>query len=192
MNARILKLVAGGAVLSLLAGCIVMSVYPFYTPKDLIFDPGLAGSWGKTGTTNELWRFAVSGEKAYLLGVVDDSETNSFEAHLFRLKRYQFLDLLTTNRAAYELPVHLISKVNQRDTNLSLQFLDYGWLAGLLATNPAVLRHIMVPARPEDTNDDMVYLTADTRDLQAFLLKHAADTNAFTTGSAVNLKLISR
>lgn len=191
MKTRTLKLAATIAVLSLLAGCIVMSVYPFYTPKDLIFDPGLAGSWAKTGTTNQIWRFAVRGEKAYRLGVVDDTETNGFDGHLFQLKRYQFLDLLTTNRAEYQLPVHLLAKVKRSDTNLSLQFLDYGWLAGLLETNPSVLRHVVVPANPEATNDNLVYLTADTRDLQAFLLKHAADTNAFTGDSTVQLQRIS-
>jgi hypothetical protein len=187
MKTKILKLLAASAVLSLLAGCVVESVYPFYKPEDLMIDPGLAGRWAEVGKTNEFWQFVVAAEKSYLLGVVDASETNGFEAHLFQLQQYQFLDLRTTNRVEYQLPVHLISKVNRSDTNLSMQFLDYGWLAGLLETNPAVLRHIVVSETPDSTNNAMLFLTAPTADLQAFLLKHAPDNNAFTAESAVKL-----
>jgi hypothetical protein len=116
---------------------------------------------------------------------------------LFQLKQYQFLDLLITNRGEFQMPLHLITKVTRADTNLSLHFMDFGWLAALLQTNPAVLRHIVVPEAGY-TNDSldsldngdnkMVYLTADTKDLQKFLLKHADDTNAFTPDSLVELK----
>jgi hypothetical protein len=200
MKPKILKLLAASAVLSLLAGCVVelagcvvASVYPYYRPEDLLIDPGLAGRWAGVGTTKEFWHFTVAGEKSYRLGVVDALETNGFEAHLFRLRQYQFLDLRTTNRVEYQLPVHLISKVNHSDTNLSVQSLDYGWLTSVLETNPAVLSHILVPdpEAPDGTNDGMLFLTASTADLQAFLLKHATDTNAFTAGSAVKLQRIS-
>ncbi len=191
MKTNLLKFIAAGSVLALLGGCIVLSVYPFYTSKDLIFDPGLTGRWVKTTATNEFWQFSDAGGKFYLLATTDDQSTNCLEAHLFQLKHYQFLDLLTTNRAPYQMPMHLISKVARKDASLSLQFLDYGWLAGLLETNSAVLCHIVVPDKPGDTNNNMVYLTADTKDLQKFLLKHAEDTNAFNAGSAVELKRAS-
>jgi hypothetical protein len=193
MKKRILKLLAAGAVLSTLAGCIVLSVFPFYNEKDLVFDPGLAGRWAKDDSTNQYWEFTASGGKFYMLKTADSSDTNCFEAHLFHLKQYQFLDLLTTNRAEFELPLHLISQVTRNDTNLSLQFLDYGWLASVLETNPAALRHIVVPEKPDDTNSgNMLYLTADTKDLQEFLLKHVGDTNAFSSDSAVELKRVSQ
>jgi hypothetical protein len=90
------------------------------------------------------------------------------------------------------LPVHLISRVTHTDTNVSLEFLDYGWLASLLETNPAVLSHIVVPDKADDTNGAMVYLTAETGALQKFLLKHIADTNAFNADSAVQLNRVSQ
>ena len=188
----ILKLIATAAALSLLAGCITLSVYPFYTPKDLIFDSALTGRWVETPSTNKFWEFADAGGKYYLLTTTDEHSTNGFEAHLFQLKQYRFLDLLTTNRDdLFRMPVHLISKVKNNGVGLSLQFLDYGWLSGLLETNPAVLRHIVVPDQPGDTNDNMLFLTAETKDLQKFLLKHAEDPNAFNSSSAVKLKFIS-
>lgn len=192
MKSQILKLVGAGAAISLLAGCIVLSVYPFYNAKDLIFDPGLAGRWLKAGTTNEFWQFAAAGEKAYTLTTTDDHDTNCFDAHLFQLQKFQFLDLRTTNREDFQLPLHLICQVARNGTNLSLPFMDYGWLANLLQTNPAALRHIVVPEKPDDPNScNLVYLTADTKELQKFLLKHAADTNAFSSDSTVELKRVS-
>ncbi|HXC34647.1 MAG TPA: hypothetical protein VNV43_02165 [Candidatus Acidoferrales bacterium] len=199
MKTKILKLVAAVAALSLLAGCAVLSVYPFYTPRDLIFDPGLAGRWVKTPSTNEVWQFDDVGGKFYLLTVADDQSTNVIEANLFQLKHYRFLDLLTTNRdelTRFEMPVHLICKVTRSgDTNLSLHFLDYGWLTSLLTTNPGVLRHIVVPEQPgastNNGNGNMFYLTAETGDLQEFLLEHVDDTNAFSSDSTVELKFVS-
>ncbi|HUC85371.1 MAG TPA: hypothetical protein VL970_09285 [Candidatus Acidoferrales bacterium] len=191
MKMNILKLAAAVTGLSLMAGCIVLSVYPFYTKRDLLFDPALAGRWADARQSNAFWQFADLAEKSYLVTTTDEHDTNCFEAHLFQLKQYQFLDLLTTNRGEFEMPMHLISKVARADTNLSLQFMDFGWLAGLLETNPAVLRHIVVPTEPGNTNNNMVYLTADTKDLQKFLLKHAEDTNAFNLSSAVELRRVS-
>jgi hypothetical protein len=194
MKTKILKFIAAVAVPSLLAGCIVMSVYPFYTPKDLVSDPGLAGRWNDASQTNSFWQFTDAGGKRYTLTTTDDQATNGFDAHLFQLKKYKYLDLLATNRdefQKFQMPVHLISKVTRTDDGLSLQFMDYGWLWGLLETNPAALRHIIVPESADDTNNgNMVYLTADTKELQKFLLKHAEDTNAFNSKSAVELKRV--
>lgn len=177
----------------MLSGCIVLSVYPFYTAKDLIFDSGLVGQWSKVNGNNEFWQFADAGGKFYRLTTTDDQSTNVLEAHLFQLKKYQFLDLITTNRDQFQMPMHLISKVSRNDDSMTLKFLDYGWLADLIDTNPAVLRHVVVPNNPDNTNDgNMVYLTADTKDLQKFLLSHAEDTNAFNANSTIELKRVSR
>jgi hypothetical protein len=189
MKTKSLKFVAATALLSTLAGCITLSVYPFYNDKDLVFDSGMAGRWANGSNTNETWDFTVTGEKSYVLTTVDADSTNCLSAHLFRLKDYQFMDLLTTNRDMFMLPLHLISEVTRNGTNLSVHFLDYGWLAGYLETNPAVLRHITVTSNPDDTNSDkMMYLTGGTADLQKFLLKHATDTNAFNSDSAKELQ----
>ena len=192
MKYKIFKFIAASAMVWMTAGCIVLSVYPFYTSNDLISDPGLAGHWAKAEATNEIWQFTGTGEKAFLLTTADDQTTNCFEAHMFRLELFDFLDLLTTNRQEFQLPLHLISKMAHDDTNLTLSFMDYGWLAGYLETNSAALRHIAVPQEAAGTNGgNMVYLTSTTRELQKFLLKHVADTNAFSVNSSVKLKRVS-
>jgi hypothetical protein len=191
MKLKLLKPLAACATLSLLAGCIVMSVYPFYNDQDLTADSGLAGQWVNSTSSNETWQFTSSSPKSYMLITVDSASTNTFSAHLFRLKNYQFMDFLTTNRDMYVMPMHLIAKAERNGTNLSMHFLDYGWLSGYLETNPATLRHIVVPANPDDSSSDkMMYLTAGTADLQKFLLKHADDTNAFNSDSDKELQRV--
>ena len=166
----------------LFAGCVVMSVYPYYTVKDLTFDAGLSGRWAKPGATNEFWEFAPIRNKYYLVTTVDAQETNRFEGYLFQLKGQPFLDLCTTNRDGLnQLPLHLAVKVAHSKDELQLAMLNYEWLGKLLTANPATLRHIVVPDKPLETNSgEKFYLTADTRDLQKFLLKHQNNTNAFT------------
>ena len=98
------------------------------------------------------------------------------------MKGQPFLDLCTTNRDGLnQLPLHLAVKVARHQDELQLAILDYEWLGKLLKANPATLRHIVVPDKPLETNSgEKFYLTADTRDLQKFLLKHQNNTNAFT------------
>jgi len=182
VNSKILNAVLAADAISVFAGCVVLSVYPFYTPKDLIFDPGLAGRWGDQNATNSFWQISAAGNKAYSLTIVDEHSTNEFDAHLFQLRQHQFLDLRTTNRTNFQLPLHLVVKCERAASDLTVTFMDYGWLAKFLATNPAAVRHIIVPENPDDTNSGkMVYLTAETKELQKFLLQHAADTNAFNS-----------
>ena len=189
---KILKLLAVGTALAMVAGCITLSVYPFYNQKDLTFDPGMVGQWSKTSQTNELWQFADVNGKYYRLTTTGE-DTNVLDAHLFALQQYKFLDLLVTNREMFQLPLHLISKVTRNDDTMTLQFLDYGWLEKLVQDSPTAIRHIVVPENSDGGDDGkMVYLTADTRELQKFLIKHADDTNAFNSGSAVELKRVSQ
>ena len=169
-------------VAGLLTGCVVMSVYPYYTVTDLTFDAGLSGRWAKSGATNEFWEFTPVTNQYYLVSTVDAQETNRFDGYLFQLKGQPFLDLCTTNRDGLnQLPLHLAVKVTRHQDQLELAMLNYEWLGKLLAANPATLRHIVVPDKPLETNrGEKFYLTADTRDLQKFLLKHQNNTNAFT------------
>ncbi|MEI8290143.1 MAG: hypothetical protein WCH99_11780 [Verrucomicrobiota bacterium] len=177
-----LKLFALISFAVMMAGCVVMSVYPYYTVKDLTFDPGLSGRWAKAGATNEFWEFTPVTNKYYLVTILDGQETNRFDGYLFHLKGLPFLDLCTTNRDGLnQLPLHLAVKVARNQDELQLAMLNYEWLGKLLAANPATLRHIIVPDKPLETNNgEKYYLTADTRDLQKFLLKHQNNTNAFT------------
>ena len=109
-----LKLTTGLALLTFLAGCVVTSVYPFYTAKDLVFDPALVGAWAEAGTTNaanEHWRFEKADGQAYKLTVHEKEKHTEFDTHLFKLKGRLYLDLYPRERPENSLPVHYLIKI---------------------------------------------------------------------------------
>ena len=184
----IIKLTIGLALMTMLAGCVVTSVYPFYTAKEVQFDPALVGTWAEAGSTNaanDHWRFDRLNPQAYCLTTVENNKTNRYETHRFRLRQHVFLDLWTTNRMADQLPLHYLVKIEHTGSKLQVKVLNFDWLAKLLEKNPKALRHLLVPNEPGNTNDNQLVLTADTRELQQFILKHINDTNTF--GDATEL-----
>jgi hypothetical protein len=178
-----MKRIALWAVLGLaLAGCIVPSVYPFYTEKDLVFEAALLGAWHPaTGDDpeKETWTFAKDGDTAYLFTMVKDTETNLFSAHLFKLKEHLFMDcLFLRDDDTTGIPPHYLLKVEQLRPILKLTTLDYKWVADYLEKNPGAIRHTLALDKPGDPGTHVV-LTADTKDLQKFVLKHLDDPKVF-------------
>jgi hypothetical protein len=184
-----IKIVTGLALMFLLASCVVTSVYPFYTAKDVVFDPTLVGDWAEAGSTNaghEHWHFEKSKDQAYKLVVQDNEKQTEFDAHLFKLKGRLFLDLCPRERPDNSLPLHYLLRVARMEPALEINILDYDWLTKLIEKNPKVIRHIVVPKKlGEDGCGDLV-LTADTTELQNFILKHEKTEGAFGKLSVMN------
>jgi hypothetical protein len=181
MKTRNLIAIAIAAVL--LSACIP-SVNPFYTNKDVVFDPRLLGEWQMKESSDEpqLWKFEKGDDKAYKLTVTEkDSKRGEFNAHLFKLKQEFFLDLIpgncdyATNQAdlvAFSMfPGHLLLRVPQLGPELKLAFCDFDWLKKHLEANPKALAHRI--------EQDRILLTASTRDLQRFVLRHLAAGELF-------------
>ncbi|MDE3068054.1 MAG: hypothetical protein KGJ60_10955 [Verrucomicrobiota bacterium] len=168
-----------------LAGCVVTSVYPFYTDKDLVSNPVLPGKWVDADATNPPSEYAqikpLDG-KGYWVTLVGAQETNSMEAHLFRLKQQLFLDTFPTNRSLDYVPTHQVSKVLQIVPRLETADLNYDWLSHLLEKHPKAIRHLVLPEKPGEEGGRIV-LTADTKELQRFLLKYVNNTNAWNNPS---------
>ena len=165
-----------------LAGCVVTSVYPYYTAKDVTFDPTLLGIWSdpaNTNTTKETWTFEKLGAQSYTLVIRDDTKTNAFDAHLFTLGDAKFLDLLPRERPEYQTPSHLLLRVAQLQPQLELHLLNYGWLSKLVEEKPKAIRHIVVPKESGSEEAGLLTLTADTTELQKFIRKHRNNTNAW-------------
>ncbi len=70
--------VALAATLALLTGCIVLSVYPFYTVKDLAYDPSMIGVWTNAQSNAEIWKFEPGETNSHALTYASVSETNSW------------------------------------------------------------------------------------------------------------------
>src|SRR5439155_814892 len=99
------KLILPLAAISLvLTGCLVTSVCPFYTEKDLTFDKALVGSWTNAKEAAEHWKFEKAEEKAYQLTYSNDSSTSVMQARLFKLGGQTFLDLFTAETRDIQPP----------------------------------------------------------------------------------------
>ena len=183
----------------LLPGCVPTSINPLYTPKDLIFDPALLGVWGE-GDSKETWTFErpeKGGDKNYTLKHTDnDGRIGEFDAHLLKLSQQMFLDLhlsdyggddnfkgnMLANFAMIIRPGHLFLKVDQVGPVLQMRLISLETLETLLKKNPKAVRHERIMWGEEGR----LVLTAKTRELQRFILKHMNDEKFF--GNATELE----
>ncbi|HXU77052.1 MAG TPA: hypothetical protein VN794_10810, partial [Methylomirabilota bacterium] len=69
MTKRTGILLSAAAVL--LAGCVVSSVCPFYTEKDLVFEPAILGSWINQKDASETWKFERGEKLAYRFTLIE-------------------------------------------------------------------------------------------------------------------------
>jgi len=154
----------------LLAGCVVTSVSPFYTAKDLVFEPALLGDW--IGDTNkagdEIWKFDQSGDMAYRFTIIKPDTASVMEARAFRLDGQLFLDVSSLEQDYHVIPPHFLLKVTQTTPALRMSQLNHDWLKDLVTKKPDAIRHHFVKSG-DKSEDDRVVLTADTSELQKFI-----------------------
>src|SRR2546426_11836026 len=102
---------------AVLTGCLVTSVCPFYTQKDLAFDAGLVGQWTNAKEAGEHWKFEKDGDKAYRLTNTSDGKTSVMQVHLFKLGGQSFLDLFTAeikdDAQPPPIPSHFLLRADQ-------------------------------------------------------------------------------
>lgn len=179
------NIVLAAAIAVLFAACIP-SINPFYTDKDVVFEPKLLGEWQEKEKADEpeIWRFEEGKDKVYKLTITEkEGKQGEFEAHLFKLKQEYFLDIVAseigTNVADLVkvslIPGHLLLRVSQIDPELKLAMVDFDWLDKHLKDHPKALAH--------HRENDRIFLTAETADLQSFVVKHLGEDELFGKGA---------
>jgi hypothetical protein len=179
MKKRNIFVIAAAALL--LAACIP-SINPFYTDKDVVFEKKLLGEWQEKEKADEpqSWYFEEAKDKAYKLTVTEkEGKQGEFEAHLFKLKQEYFLDIFATEIGTNVadlvkmslIPGHLLLRISQFDPELKLAMTDVDWLDKYLKEHPKALAH--------HRDEDRIFLTAETADLQSFVLKHLGEDELF-------------
>jgi hypothetical protein len=164
-----------------LVGCVVTSVCPFYTEKDLVFEPALVGNWLKQvkDAPDEVWRFERTGDRVYRFTLIEERKATVMEAHAFKLQGQLFLDVSSLEQDIHVIPPHYLLRVTDlTSTSLQLAQLDNEWLKQLLAGNPAAIAHHVINAG-DNSEDIRVVLTADTPALQRFILDHLKTSDAW-------------
>jgi hypothetical protein len=178
------NLIPAAMVVLALCSCIP-SVEPYYTNDQIAFEDRLAGDWEVADSKDEphLWQFEKSDNKMYKLTVTEDkNKKGEFTAVLFKLQENYFLDLTpakceyATNQADLVgfciIPGHLLLRVAQLQPDMKLAGVDYDWLKKHLEDHPRDLAH--------RSENDTVILTAGTRDLQQFVVKHLGKGELFS------------
>ena len=166
------------AVGGLLAGCVVTSVCPYYTQQDLVFQPAILGTWTNTNTPEEVWRFEQKGNLAYRFTLVEPSKATVMEAHMFKLAGESFLDIFSLEQDYHVIPAHYLLRVSQFAPTLRFTELNEMWLKDLLDRHPNAVRHHFVQTgeKPEERR---VVLTAETSELQKFIIAHLSSKRAW-------------
>ncbi|HZR21617.1 MAG TPA: hypothetical protein VFE51_30320 [Verrucomicrobiae bacterium] len=166
---------------ALLAGCIVTSVHPFYTAKDVSYDPAFLGQWTNTQSP-ERWTFTKEGDNSYQLTYFSGTageKTNVARACLFKVNDARFLDFMGKDQDCDvmppAIPSHFLLRVFQVTPTLKMAALNHDWLRTVLDNNPKLLRHEMLGEK----DDRRVVLTASTAELQEFLTKNLGTDEAW-------------
>jgi len=170
-------------LVAIVAAC-VPSVNPFYTDKDVITDARIVGTWVEDENKDRpvTWLFTANTNRSYAVALTDDEKkTGNFEGHLFKLENGLFFDLTptecnyATNQAALlgsaMIPGHLLLRVSFVDQNLKLAICNPDWVKKFLEKNPEAVAHRDL--------DGGIILTAETRALQKFVLKHLGKDELF-------------
>ncbi len=164
-----------------LGGCLPLSIHPLYTDDTLVFEEKLLGKWADG---DEIWQFTQDSNNSYILRIVDeDGKEGYFNAHLVKLEDMLFMDIFPdgetlrdtqTFYAIHLLPMHTFIKVEQTDPNLVLRMMDLDKVSKILKSDPNLLKHEL---REGEGDDNAVILTAQTQDLQNFVVEYE-DTNS--------------
>lgn len=173
------KLLTIALVAFLVAGC-VPSWNPFYTEKDLVFDPQLVGVW--KGEEGEVWKFEKQDEKNYKLTYTDKEGKATFLAHLLKIKERRFLDLYLHDDAEKDLKLNALATMTIVPVHLFMRVDEIGSSLKMAAVNPEALqKHLEKNPKAISLLKQKKYIvfTATTEELQAFVMKHAEGEELF-------------
>jgi hypothetical protein len=181
MKRTLFRIGKAGSVLALfvICGCIP-SLQPFFTAKDVVFEPALIGSFSEDDKI--VWTFSRGEDRSYKLVIRDEAKSSSFVAHMFRLGGERYLDLYAAGDSlddcpredffkASLVPGHLVLRVPSISSTLKLQVLNEEWLKENFKGKSAVPHSLLEGER--------LVFTGSTEQMQAFLEGIAAEEKAW-------------
>lgn len=183
------KFIALSLTALIISGCLVTSFNPLYEEKDLTTNENLAGEWiGKRA----LLRFERQEKFAYSVNYKDCEDPFNapenyssctmadFTVHLLKLGNEYYFDMyprkyMNSDNLFLNLhirPTHSFAKVVISQDSLQIFQFDYSWMDNYLTTHKDNLENIRV--------DNMRTLSASTKELQSFVLKHHNDPGFYS------------
>ena len=173
-----MKVIAFYLLAVVLGGCVQSSLHPLFTKEQVFFDPNLSGVW-KAADSNETWHFSrVENENAYKLVITQtDGRQGAFLAGLGELENNLFLDVYPVESGEkgidlyqeHLIGVHSFMRIVQIDPTLKIAMVDAEKVDKIVKTDPNVVRYEKV--------DDKIILTAETEELQKFVIKYGLNAS---------------
>jgi hypothetical protein len=181
-----IKLLLLFLVIAAMSGCVVRSLQPLYTEKDLVFKPELVGKWTQPeAKPEEYWQFDKATENSYKLIFKGEDGTAEFDVHLVKLKNNLFLDFLPAGLKEgndfyrfHFIESHSFARIWIEKDSFRMSVLNYDWFSKMIDKGKIKISHEKV--------DDNIIVTASTEGLQKMLIKYADDKEAFPEGSPWN------
>jgi hypothetical protein len=176
------------------SGCTVLSLYPIYTEDNIIFEPGLLGTW-TYGDDMDKYTLEFTrpdeNKNAYLLAYTHfeipfgNTTVSYFEAHLADIGGYTILDLYPSEydpisdpknkvAPAFVVQTHFFLMVDLHHSFLILRIMDSGWFDEYLKANPDDIEYVDIPYGSD------ILLTTPTTKLQEFIINHIGVDEIFT------------
>jgi len=184
------KIVLLFALLSLMTGCLVSSIHPFYRDRDILFDPVMTGRW--LDGDSALWVIeqrtyqksfmgeTVTGNSYAITYYEEPEKAGYFIGTLFRINGIEYVDFYpdtdedqcNTDLTSWHLfPTHTLARVQYNSDSIMLYWFGEEWLSDMLEQNRIRIKHETVDLDNYTRN----VLTASTDELQKFIRKYAND-----------------
>ncbi len=154
-------------------GCPARSLYPFFTEKNLVFNPGLVGAWADQDK-KETYFFQKAEGKNYAVIVCKEKEdTSHYIAQLGQIGKVWFLDTYPSEEQNdFQLvPTHIISKMWLNGDTLTFASLESDYVKKFIESKKLKI--------PYTTQKGDIIFTASTDELQQLILQLAQDDKAF-------------
>lgn len=173
----------------LMQSCLVPSFYPLYEIDDVVEVEAFEGEWL---SSSFYWTISKAEKKSYRLIYREcDDPVNypkqyavcsmaEFRMNLIELDGSYYADFYPINYMNTENQLlnnhlkafHTFARMSIDETgNLKIEFLNREWLEDLLEKDPNAIDYV--------TADEDIVLTATTKEIQAFVKKHANSKRAF-------------
>lgn len=170
-----LRLLASIVSACLLTGC-VNSVHPLYTEGETVFREELVGDYElqvNDEASPTIWKVESIADEAYRVTLPSEGglEGDILIMHLVELDDQLYMDVygLTDEGEIEPSSGHMIARVRLEEDVAVTTAINNNWLTAYLAEHPEELAVTQLEDRP------YVTITAETEDLQRFIIAHAEE-----------------
>jgi hypothetical protein len=161
-------------------GCPARSFYPFFTEKNLVFNPALTGAWMDQGKKETYFFQKAEGKNYDIIVCEEKGDTSYYRGQFGQIGKGWFLDTYPSKESEdFQLvPTHIISKVWLNGDTLTFASLESEYVKGLIEIKSIKIAYTL---QKED-----IILTAPTEELQQLILQLAQDDKAFPNSTKLN------